>query len=293
MLVLHPSRSAVLRIVLFIVACAAAMAAVGPAAGLVAGLAGSLLRPPLDALLYPTLTTAALLLVTWAAFRREGASLGTLGLVPPRRRAAEFAAGFAASALLFAAVALVRAAWVDAAWTFDAGAGLRAALFGLPLAFVRLLPEELIFRGYAFRTAAARWGSGATILVSALLFGAYHVVGPLLGGTAWGMGAVFLFTTPALGGLLFGLAAHRTGGLALPTGLHFGANWVNASVLGLAMPPGAALWSAPMTAPQIATLTAPDVLVHLPYLAGVALLLIAVTVWARRPVPAPALHRTA
>ena len=33
--------------------------------------------------------------------------------------------------------------------------------------------------------------------------------------------------------LLFGLAALRTGGLALPTGLHLGANWINASVFGL------------------------------------------------------------
>jgi membrane protease YdiL (CAAX protease family) len=254
------------------------MAAVGPVAGLASALFGIDTGHPAVVWLFPVLVSAALLGVTWAALRVERGGLGSLGLVPTRRRAAEFGAGFAVAAGLFAVVALVRAASVGADWTFDLASGARAALIGLPLAFVLMFSEELLFRGYAFRKAEKLWGAPVALVGSSLLFGAYHVVGS----GYWGAGALFLFAMPALGGLVFGLAALRTGGLALPLGLHLGGNWVGASVLGLGVPEGAALWAAPVDAAQAAWLMAPDLLPRLPYIAGVALLAVAVLTWPRR-----------
>lgn len=89
---------------------------------------------------------------------------------------------------------------------------------------------------------------------------------------------------PALGGLVFGAAALRTGGLrtgglSLPLRLHLGGNWVNASLFGLGMTPGSALWSAPVDLAQAAALMAPDFLPRLPYLVAVALLAVSVWMW--------------
>ena len=42
------------------------------------------------------------------------------------------------------------------------------------------------------------------------------------------MGWVFRLGMPTLGGLVFGVAMIRSGGLALPIGLHLGGNWVQA-----------------------------------------------------------------
>lgn len=279
----HPTsdskRSLALQLGGFVVAAAAATVAVGPVAGLFSGFLGINPGHTAAVWLFPVLVSAALLGVTWIALRVERDGLRTLGLVPTRRRAGEFGAGFVVAVGLFAVVALVRAASVGADWTFDPGAGLRAALFGLPLAFVLMFSEELLFRGYAFRKAQALWGAPAALLGSSLLFGAYHVAGS---GEYWGMGAFFLFAMPALGGLVFGLAALRTGGLALPLGLHLGGNWVGASVLGLGVPEGAALWAAPVDAVQAAWLMAPDLLPRLPYVVGVGLLAATVLTWPRR-----------
>ena len=270
------------------------MAAVGPVAGLVSALFGIDTGHPVAVWLFPVLVSAALLGVTWAALHMERDGLGSLGLLPTRRRAAEFGAGFAVASVLFALVAIVRAASVGATWTFDAASGARAAILGLPLVFVLMFSEELLFRGYAFRKAEALWGAPAALVGSSLLFGAYHVVGS---GGYWGVGALFLFAMPALGGLVFGLAALRTGGLALPLGLHLGGNWVGASVLGLGVPGGAALWAAPVDAVQAAWLMAPDLLPRLPYLVGVVLLVALVLRWPQRhqrvaaePAPADRQH---
>ena len=263
-------RSPGLRLVVFLLAALAAGPLVGIAVGTL-GLSG------VPGWAYAGLVSIWLLGLTWGAVRSEGGTLRTLGLVPTRRRVREFAVGFGLAAGAFAAVALVRAASVGAEWTVDPVAGARAAVLGLPLALVLLLPEELLFRGYAFQKAVARWGAPAALAASTLAFGAYHVVGS----GAWGMGALFLFVLPALGGLLFGVAALRTGGLALPTGLHLGGNWVNASVLGLGTVEGGALWAAPLDAAQVAALTAPDVVPHLPYVGALALLAVAVAGWPR------------
>src|SRR5205085_7038454 len=137
--------------------------------------------------------------------------------------------GFVAGSALFGLVALVRASVVGATWHVTGAAGLRAALVGLPLALLLLLPEELLFRGYGFRQLRAFAGDHVALGLSAVAFGAYH----LIGSGDYAMGAVWRFATPALGGIVFGIAAMRTRGLALPIGLHWGANWVEQCVLGL------------------------------------------------------------
>jgi membrane protease YdiL (CAAX protease family) len=275
----QPSHVTALRLIAFLVVAAGAVLAVGPVAGAASALFGLGADHPAVAWLFPVLVTAALVAVTAAALRLDGEGLGAIGLVPTRRRSAEFVVGLGVGSLLMAAVALARAASVGAAWAFGAGAGAQAALLGLPLALLMLLPEELVFRGYAFRKAASRWGAPAALTASSLLFGAYHVVGS----GYWGAGAAFLFAMPALGGLVFGAAALRTDGLALPVGLHLGGNWVMASVVGLGAAEGRALWAAPVDASAVAALTAPDLWPHLPYLVAVALMALAVRAWTRRP----------
>jgi hypothetical protein len=135
------------------------------------------------------------------------------------------------------------------------------------------LGEELVFRGYGFRQLVVASGARPAMVLSALAFGLYHLA--MAGFRPWGMGAVLLFALPALGGLLFGAAVIRTGGLALPLGLHFGGNWVQASVLGLGAAGGgtqpAALFTAALTQPQVEALTVPDFLPHLPYLLAVVM----------------------
>ncbi len=100
------------------------------------------------------------------------------------------------------------------------------------------------------------------------------------------MGLVFQFLMPTIGGLLFAWAAIRSGGLALPIGLHLGGNWVQASVavFGPHPAPGAVesfagLWRIPITAADVQVLTAPDLVPRLPLL--VAFAITAALTWQR------------
>jgi membrane protease YdiL (CAAX protease family) len=127
----------------------------------------------------------------------------------------------AITSALFAAAALACALWIGAAWRFEGLAGVMAALSGLPVAFLLMAGEELIFRGYGFRQLISACGSRAALVLSAVAFGIYHLAQTGFG--MWGIGAFWVVALPALGGLVFGLAMIRTGGLALPLGLHLGA----------------------------------------------------------------------
>lgn len=214
---------------------------------------------------------ALLLALSLFLLRREPASIAVLGLPTNGPRIRELAFGFILSAVLFQAVAWVQSARVGASWHFQGWAGVSAAMTGLGLTACMVLAEELVFRGVGLRYLRAMYGNRPAVTLSALLFGAYHVIGS----PNWGMGLVFQFVLPALGGLFFGWAVVRSGGLALAIGLHWGGNWIQASVAGFgpvaAYQPQQALWQIPITAADFKVLTAPDLLPRLPYIAALAI----------------------
>jgi len=70
---------------------------------------------------------------------------------------------------------------------------------------------------------------------------------------------------------VFGYALLRTGGLAMPIGLHLGGNWIQSSVFGLGREQGSVLSAASLDAEQIRVLSAPDLMPHVPYLLAMVL----------------------
>jgi uncharacterized protein len=77
--------------------------------------------------------------------------------------------------------------------------------------------EELLMRGVLFRLLEELSGTWGALAVSALVFGALHLVNP--GATVWGS-----FAIAVEGGLMIGAAFVATRSLWLPIGLHFGWN---------------------------------------------------------------------
>jgi hypothetical protein len=235
------------------------------------------------AVLISLVFSLALLALSRTLLRHEGASLRELGLVPTRERRRQFGTGFAISGLLFFAIAVTQAAMVHAPWQLQGVPGIRAALIGVLVTGVLTLTEELLFRGVALRYLRSLYGDRAATLLSAVLFGAYHLVQS----DDWAMGAVFRFLMPTLGGLLFGWAALRSRGLALPLGLHLGANWVQSSIAGFAPnvlaadAPVHALWRIPISIDDVRVLTAPDIGPHLPYV--IAMAVAAAATWRLQP----------
>lgn len=265
-------RNPIVKAILFVAVAVALLIATGPLVALVAAIMGTSYVP---VWLYAAGFSVLLLAATAVALRWDGTGLESLGLTVSSRRVREFTFGFLVGGILFSELALVRGATVDATWSFGGVNAIFAACTGLLTAFVMLLPEELLFRGYAFQRLVQTVGAWPGILISAVLFGLYHLVGSGM----WGMGGFFRLAMPTLGGVVFGWAALRTRGLALPIGLHLAGNWVPASVFSFERQSDVgpvALWTSHVTDIQQRFLYAPDLAAHLPFI--VTMLVAAVAV---------------
>ncbi len=72
--------------------------------------------------------------------------------------------------------------------------------------------EEIGFRGYALQKLADRWGSWPAVVATSLIFGLSHLL------YGWNIQTIMLGVFPA--GLLWGMSAIATKGIAMPIGLH-------------------------------------------------------------------------
>lgn len=88
--------------------------------------------------------------------------------------------------------------------------------------------EEALFRGIVFRILEERVGTVITLVASALLFGATHLVNT--NATLWGALAIAM-----TGGTMLAAAYAVTRSLWLPIGLHFAWNFTHAGIFGVVL----------------------------------------------------------
>ena len=82
----------------------------------------------------------------------------------------------------------------------------------IPLAFM----EELGLRAYPLQILKNKIGVRFSIIITSILFALYHIV------NGWEISVSFF--GPGVWGLLFGIAAIYSKGIALPTGIHYAIN---------------------------------------------------------------------
>jgi membrane protease YdiL (CAAX protease family) len=76
--------------------------------------------------------------------------------------------------------------------------------------------EELAFRSYTFVSLNKKYGIWITQLVVAIAYAGYHIA------TGWSVTSAF--AGPFVWAFVFGLAAAKTGGIAMPLGIHIALN---------------------------------------------------------------------
>jgi membrane protease YdiL (CAAX protease family) len=111
-----------------------------------------------------------------------------------------------------------------------------------PLAYF----EEVAFRGYPFNVLRQQYALPISQFIVAVAFALYHI--------AMGWNIMVAFMGPFVWSFLFGLAKERSGGIALPTGIHTALN-VCQSLFGLKGSEGS-LWS--LTLPEGTSSAAQD-----------------------------------
>ncbi|HEX3070461.1 MAG TPA: type II CAAX endopeptidase family protein [Thermoanaerobaculia bacterium] len=212
-----------LRVVIFIVACAVVLAAVSPIAAKMPDKWPELLTGLLASLGAFALT---LLFVRWERLR-----LDDVGTAINARSVTRLAFGFLIGLLLVALWATILAASGSMRWARASGCGFSSAAMALAAYLALACREELAFRGYPLRRLDQRFGFVFAQLFVALVFAAEHK----LGGWPWSRA----LAGAGVGALLFGMAAIASRGLAVPIGLH--AAW-NFGQWALGLYGGPAFW---------------------------------------------------
>lgn len=187
---------------------------------------GSAMSAPVQETLFTFLLFGALLAVALVGLYLDGRPRGLTGPKPLPMAVAGAGIGLLGlgSAAAFAALAGLT----------HPGAGARGGVVALLAGTIAILfqagVEEVYFRGWLQPALTRAWGHVAGLLVAAAAFAALHVAG----GARSPLTLVNLF----LGGILFGLLAIRTRGLAAPIAAHFAWNWAEQILLGLDPNPG-------------------------------------------------------
>lgn len=158
--------------------------------------------------------------ITYLFLKFDRLSIGEIGLKWQSDTLKKFFVGYslgtAIAVVMFAGVILFTDLQLNRnATSFNPWALFWLLLF-LPLSFM----EELAFRGYGFIKLNKLIGPRLTIIVTSIIFAYYHDV----------TGNTFLnqLLGPGIWGIIYGLAAIWSDGIALPTGLHAAANVVQA-----------------------------------------------------------------
>ena len=176
------------------------------------------------------LIIVATLLLVFGFLRIDGGSHRDVGLRFTSKNFLQFVLGVSLGVVLvgsmISALILLTPIEIEASADSDILAVLGASF---RVMFVLALMEELAFRSYPLFKLREAWGIRPAIYISSIAFAFYHGLAfdNLLGPGVWG--------------LFFGWMAISTNSIALPTGFHFGLNWLQALV-GMKPQYGASIW---------------------------------------------------
>jgi membrane protease YdiL (CAAX protease family) len=172
---------------------------------------------PYGGLVWGATASVALLLLTYAMLRRERRRWADVGLEPRAGSAWRFvlgvSLGFGVYALTMLLLALVAGSM---RLTAVPAPSLSAVLLVLATTLALATMEEIGFRAYALRTLASAIGAWPAQLLIAVAFGLSHIA------FGWNWQSVLFGVIPS--GVLFGVTALTSRGLAMPIGVHTALN---------------------------------------------------------------------
>jgi len=168
--------------------------------------------------------TTIALLVTWIFIKSEKRTFLEYNLVWQRDTFSKFLTGFGIGMASFSLITLILVLFGG----LHIQKNTEAINPWIWLWYLAILPaafmEEIAFRAYPFLKLKEALGLRLTQLIVLIAFALYHI--PL----GWSILTAFL--GPGIWALIFGIAAIRSKGIALPTGIHAGLN-LALSILGM------------------------------------------------------------
>jgi membrane protease YdiL (CAAX protease family) len=168
-----------------------------------------------------------LIALTGVLYKAEGKGFSELGLNAARKNLYFLPIGLLIGALFFCFLFLLQMLHSRVEIKYNPNVNYSALFSGLLILLLRVIIEELIFRGYCFKKTADMAGLAKANIIFAFLFIVWHwfAVG------AWGNYGLMLglFTT-GFGHILFATALMKSKTLYFPIGIHLGNNWISEHV---------------------------------------------------------------
>jgi uncharacterized protein len=165
--------------------------------------------------------TIAAFITTWLFLKFEKKTFSDIGLKIERGTLIKFCVGVLFGVALMGVLTFSVIFFSDFKVERNNKMNMLSFLIGafplIPLAFM----EEMGFRAYALQVLKENSGVRSSIIITAVLFALYHIA------NGWTIQNSFLGA--GVWGIIFGLAAVYSNGIAMPTGLHFAANITTAT----------------------------------------------------------------
>lgn len=140
-----------------------------------------------------------------------------IGVTFEKHSLPRFLSGFGIGFLMVLLQALIASNFAPVKFSLSDNFSLSSVVSSMILYFLIACREELVFRSYALRNLANVTKPLIALSIITVIFILEHVIA----GVSWKMSIL----GSGFGGVLFGLAALKTKGLALPLGLHFAWNF--------------------------------------------------------------------
>ncbi len=169
---------------------------------------------------YGIIGTIVALLVTWVFLLFDKKTFGDIGLKWEPKTVTRFFKGLVIGLVIAAIMTLILLLFTNLKLKLSANYNIAQFLIWT-LAFVPLAFMEVAFRAYPFLNLKSATGIRITQIIIAIMFALYHVVG--------GQSLFSSFLGPGVWAFVYGLAMIMSGGISLPTGLHFGTNLILAA----------------------------------------------------------------
>ncbi|WP_316633360.1 type II CAAX endopeptidase family protein [uncultured Flavobacterium sp.] len=157
-----------------------------------------------------------LLVVLFAKW--EKLPLKDVGLIPYKSSLLRFSSGFGISVVMVVVEVLIITNFAKVKFSFAPHIPPINVITSLILFLLVACREELVFRSYSLRSLANSLNPIIALVIMTTIFIIEHVIA----GMSWKMAVL----GPGFGGILFGISALKTRGLALPLGLHFSWNFM-------------------------------------------------------------------
>jgi membrane protease YdiL (CAAX protease family) len=151
-------------------------------------------------------------LLVYLFTRWQNLRLNDVGVVPGKSTIQRFVVGYIIGLSMAVIQALTVFCFGHLQLTIVPDITAQQIILPLSLYFFVACREELIFRSYSLTSLSHSFSSAVALLLITVIFVLEHVVA----GMTWEMAVI----GSGLGGILFGLSALKTRGLALPLGLH-------------------------------------------------------------------------